>query len=521
MRDDDLRLAETNGIGNISKKSRLRSSETTNLPLFLINDSTNRTGDCSPIAERGGSILDENTPQGIVGDGRGASNDMEAVHDNQTTDLELALKNSDLIQAKGILSRAVSSEGGEKDKILKLSPAKLFELISAPDSLPIQASEVIPETPGLSVRSENRRPNGEQADEFTMPLSRVRSGSTTASPIDDDFTLRSPIAMTNGVSSSMNRPSMSSRAVSTPAMKRKPSGKPPSIATISNSQTKPARSALGPIDTKEVKPDAKTTRRDELLASPIPPSIPLPPMSIPAYLQLELSSNKPSPLYLYRPSTSNVAYESSQVKIERLISFFLLPFHLEQVLWFGAIACFDAWLYTFTILPLRFIKALFMLGHSWSVNLLSEIRFLATFIYIGLGRMWKRRRIVGQDDSAPGSSATTGVTLERSHLSVSGAESEADRYPSLYSEPKSSTKNGASQPELSQRRNIPRHCRTKSVPSSLQPTDKADILKGFLILFSCFILMRFDASMMYHSIRGQAAIKLYVIYNVLEVRVSS
>lgn len=29
--------------------------------------------------------------------------------------------------------------------------------------------------------------------------------------------------------------------------------------------------------------------------------------------------------------------------------------------------------------------------------------------------------------------------------------------------------------------------------------------------------MRFDASRMYHSIRGQAAIKLYVIYNVLEV----
>lgn len=29
--------------------------------------------------------------------------------------------------------------------------------------------------------------------------------------------------------------------------------------------------------------------------------------------------------------------------------------------------------------------------------------------------------------------------------------------------------------------------------------------------------MWFDASRMYHSIRGQAAIKLYVIYNVLEV----
>ena len=40
---------------------------------------------------------------------------------------------------------------------------------------------------------------------------------------------------------------------------------------------------------------------------------------------------------------------------------------------------------------------------------------------------------------------------------------------------------------------------------------------GALILISSTMLMWFDASRMYHSIRGQAAIKLYVIYNVLEV----
>lgn len=38
-----------------------------------------------------------------------------------------------------------------------------------------------------------------------------------------------------------------------------------------------------------------------------------------------------------------------------------------------------------------------------------------------------------------------------------------------------------------------------------------------MILISSTMLMSFDASRMYHSIRGQAAIKLYVIYNVLEV----
>lgn len=65
--------------------------------------------------------------------------------------------------------------------------------------------------------------------------------------------------------------------------------------------------------------------------------------------------------------------------------------------------------------------------------------------------------------------------------------------------------------------NRPLHRRRKSIPSALMPDDKADILKGLLMIATCCVLMFFDASRMYHWIRGQAAIKLYVIYNVLEV----
>ncbi|EGC31841.1 hypothetical protein DICPUDRAFT_99083, partial [Dictyostelium purpureum] len=44
-----------------------------------------------------------------------------------------------------------------------------------------------------------------------------------------------------------------------------------------------------------------------------------------------------------------------------------------------------------------------------------------------------------------------------------------------------------------------------------------DLIRGF-IWVSCFIFLTFiDSSMLYHYIRGQAVIKLYVIYNVLEV----
>ncbi|KAJ0327409.1 hypothetical protein COL5a_005788 [Colletotrichum fioriniae] len=43
------------------------------------------------------------------------------------------------------------------------------------------------------------------------------------------------------------------------------------------------------------------------------------------------------------------------------------------------------------------------------------------------------------------------------------------------------------------------------------------LLQGAVILFSSLFLMKLDASRMYHFIRAQDGIKLYVIYNVLEV----
>lgn len=59
---------------------------------------------------------------------------------------------------------------------------------------------------------------------------------------------------------------------------------------------------------------------------------------------------------------------------------------------------------------------------------------------------------------------------------------------------------------------------TRSV-KFLPPSQKADILASLLIAFSIIILTPFtDISKIYHSIRGQETIKLYVIFNALEVR---
>lgn len=51
----------------------------------------------------------------------------------------------------------------------------------------------------------------------------------------------------------------------------------------------------------------------------------------------------------------------------------------------------------------------------------------------------------------------------------------------------------------------------------LSLVQKVDLIKFSMVILCCILLMQLDASRLYHSIRGQAVIKLYVIFNVLEV----
>ena len=249
--------------------------------------------------------------------------------------------------------------------------------------------------------------------------------------------------------------------------------------------------------------------------SPIPQSIPLPPLSIPTYLQLELSSSRPSPLYIHHSATNDFPYESSRVKIERLQNFLLLPPQLEQVLWFGALACLDAWLFSFTILPLKFLKAIFILVQSWVINIGAEIQFVSGFIIKGVQRVWQRRQRRNSTLSIPAELRDADETSRSRAPSTTSTKQDSSAL-----EKDSRTRTASGQHESSRRHHgslSRKHRRNKSTPSALVADDKADILKGLLMIFTCTILMYFDASRMYHWIRGQAAIKLYVIYNVLEV----
>ena len=163
---------------------------------------------------------------------------------------------------------------------------------------------------------------------------------------------------------------LSTGTVSSPLLRRRlsasKSGGPTSDNTTSSAKQ---RKPIPTLRFQDMKAGGRHNTIEDPEPSPMPSSIPMPPLSLPTYLQLELSPQNPSPLYIYRSATSDFPYESSRVKLERLMNFLLLPLQLEQVLGFGALACLDSWLYSFTILPLRFLKALSLLSSSWSRNI--------------------------------------------------------------------------------------------------------------------------------------------------------
>ncbi|KAJ5845481.1 hypothetical protein N7534_009150 [Penicillium rubens] len=400
----------------------------------------------------------------------------------------------------------------DKEKVMKLSPEKIQALTSSPESIPyrpvgpetndgrrvvsdnvhgsVSASQ--PEVPELTLQSLGEKPPPADILPKLRPAKEVLLGdaSAPASPAFPRNTQNPPFR---------NRP-QPARTVSTPGSTRRQLPFTPSNDRLTQtwaSRSKQDRPALD----REFKSHliASPQLVESAMPSPLPSSIPLPPVSLPTYLQLELASGRPSPLYIHRDAASDFPYESSRVKIERLMNFIMLAPMLEQVLCFGSLACLDAWLYSFTIMPLRFIKAVYILGESWVMNVGAEIRFIWKFVLNGIGRVWRRRNHNLKEDQGgrresesdatphlpPGSSIGPDVAPRRKHRS-----SESRKY---------------------------HHRRKKSMPSALLPDDKADILTGLLMIATCCVLMYFDASRMYHWIRGQAAIKLYVIYNVLEV----
>jgi hypothetical protein len=248
-------------------------------------------------------------------------------------------------------------------------------------------------------------------------------------------------------------------------------------------------------------------------------------MSLPTHLQLEIEAQRPSPLYIHHPYGNDVPYESHAVKIERLKNVLLLPTYLERVLLFGAMACLDAFLHTFTILPVKFVIALWVLVKWWAYIVSKEVKWLASFVWDGLGRLKERGRIDPSQRTGRGmpeaDRSRSCSTASEFSVDADNSTSIRERHSQRHRDSHSSI-NGHARPSSRNhgpgpRTGIFRHKRTKSLPSALTAFHKADLLQGAVIVCSSVALMTLDASRMYHFIRAQSAIKLYVIYNILEV----
>ncbi|KAL2152808.1 hypothetical protein VTH82DRAFT_3963 [Thermothelomyces myriococcoides] len=421
-----------------------------------------------------------------------------------------------------------STKTSISDGVRRLSASQMQELAAAPESLPVAA---LPE----------RVTGNAPLTAGIVEASRQPSRSTEENPVQqglDDARERQR-EDNLGSNASQKRPRMGGRTLSTPPMGRR--------RTIGQSTThqSPRRNSFrapppATLDVSNASSHSKATEKpssklqtdaaEPPLPSPIPPTIPLPPMSIPTILQLELAGQRPSPLYIHHSYASDMPYESSAIKFERLKNFLLLPFYLETTMAFGAAACFDAWLWTFTVLPMRFCIAASVLVRWWAYVAGKEIRWLIEFVWYGLGRMWQR----GRRGRGRSSSGGHGYRNEKSRSRSRGRDTQDSgsaqvaAFTDEGSEPKSRRQNqrrpsGASAGALtknqggSRQSGIFRHRRTKSNPSNLTSFHKADLLQGAILICSSIALMNLDASRMYHFIRAQSAIKLYAIYNLLEV----
>ncbi|KAL2759294.1 hypothetical protein ACRALDRAFT_1074348 [Sodiomyces alcalophilus JCM 7366] len=477
------------------------------------------------------------------------------------------------IPRKSSASASIAIKSPTRGRVRRLSAVDMQQLASEAESLPIAVFHE-EETPLDLDRSRPRTQNP-----CLLPADQLKSGQSMPRP--NKFTQPVPARLDRGRDArasdlwSRTRPG---RTSSTPPGNRKsqtthgssprrnsvnPSARPPASklgpnflhpnaddqATRPFSRHGPRPPPISTAQPQQPRPFQSSAQSGLSLPSPMPPSIPLPPMSIPTHLQLELSTERPSPLYIHTSHVNDIPFESTAVKLERLKNVLLLPLHLERALNFGTLACLDAWLYNFTILPIRFCLAVGVLIKWWCYLIVKEAKWAVRYVWHGLGRVWSRGKGARRDSElhpcadcdGQGVSGRARSQRETSHSqdmlltqeerlrATQGVSSLRLR---LDTKTAAAMSNGHAADSSAQHKGahykghehhrhwghgIFRHRRTKSLPSNLTNMHKADILLGGVIILSSLFLMKLDASRMYHVIRGQDAIKLYVIYNVLEV----
>lgn len=445
---------------------------------------------------------------------RSASLPFEALHVQNGPH---ALRTDDAVH-----SRRSEASTPVRDDVRKISTSQIEALIKDPDSVPIRPAQQSNDTKdGLSAlaahharlvdtakrKSASRRVSAHQrhVDQEINEIEDTRPTDTRshALRLDTAASLSRPA----GYQRTMSMPSTVHRQHSLLGIPFEVPSRAVEAATPRDLESDAPVSRPAPLTSSSILQNpGDLSPASEVTGDPLSSTLPLPPMSMPTYLELELATKRPSPLYIYRPSATDTPFEPTKIKLERLLNFVLLPPQLEHVLVFGALTCLDAWLYTFTILPLRFLKAAWIFVDWFGHNIFHELRDFFSFTWQGLRRVRQRRRQHAREtQSSKNKSQANGVGAPQHTPATTRPSANSSRRTSLAAE-----KQRASEKPY-------HNYRVRSKPSRLLVAHKADLLQGLLIALTCMILMRFDASRMYHAIRGQAAMKLYVIYNCLEV----
>lgn len=437
------------------------------------------------------------------------------------------------------------TKSSDHSGVRRLSASKIHELTASPDSLPIATvpdqllpAEVI-ESHRPSIAAQLAASPQQGYDKIETNKTHVFGDALPSRTLHSDRPatptgmLYTPPVIHRKSSSQPPAPPSASRRNSI-----QPTPRPEPLNLEAASNPRPANPPN--VHHHQGRPDSRDSRDfgEPRPPSPLPPSVPLPPLSAPTLLQLELAAQRPSPLYIHHSYASDLPYESSAVKFERLKNFLLIPPYIEKTLMFGALACLDAWLWTFTILPMRFCIAFSILFRWWAYVVGKEARWLIGFVWEGLGRMQercRRGRKMSSGSSHDGPLSTDGRSRSRSRASepptdtrASASSASAGHSGSTGDLPRRTDSawiradtNGVPHmpPRMRSHRGPFRHRRTKSMPSNLTSFHKADLLQGLVIICSSIALMNLDASRMYHFIRAQSAVKLYVIYNLVEVSI--
>ncbi len=142
---------------------------------------------------------------------------------------------------------------------------------------------------------------------------------------------------------------------------------------------------------------------------------------------------------------------------ENIQNFLKVPYALESLLWLGFLVCLDSFVYVFTYLPVRCLNALLLL-----ILDISAWALPAQLVHL-------RSALV-----AP-------------VLSGAGRDDQNDE------------------------------SRVGATSSYFQRTNAYDLARGILVLTGCYALQMLNMSRVYHYIRGQTMIKLYVLTSMLEI----